>query len=107
MFQSSRLYGAESEESGKEEEMEREAENHCRHCKGVINVGTLHIPLKKLLRFQQIQRLCSSQDEIRLVTKIISSNLTLTASSAHSLLLYTPPSGVDPVGCIGCTCTPP
>ena len=68
MFQSSRLYGAESEES-EEEETEREAEDHCRHCKGIIDVGTLHIPLKKLLRFQQIQRLCSSQDEIRLVTK--------------------------------------
>ena len=67
ILQGLKRYGAESEEeSGGEEELD----NHCRHCKGLIDVGTVHVALKKLLKFQQIQQLCASEDEIRLVTNL-------------------------------------
>ena len=69
IFQGIVRYGAESGESAGEE---GELENRCRHCKGVVDVGTVHIPLKKLLKFQQIQQLCTSEDEIRFVSYAIS-----------------------------------
>jgi hypothetical protein len=65
MFQSIRRYGAEEGEGG--------TENHCRYCKGVVDVGSVHIPLGKLLKFPRIQQLCSSEDleEIRFVSTLI------------------------------------
>ena len=66
IFQSTRHYGA--EEGERESGEEGEGENNCSHCKGIIDVGSVHIPLGKLLKFPRIQQLCSSEEEIRFVT---------------------------------------
>ena len=68
IFQSTRHYGA--EEGERESGEEGEGENHCRHCKGVIDVGSVHIPLGKLLKFPQIHQLCSSEEEIRFISTL-------------------------------------
>ena len=44
-----------------------EKEDVCRHCGGVIDVGTVHVAIKKLLKFRQILQLGASEDEIRSV----------------------------------------
>ena len=46
---------------------ESEKEAHCKHCGGIIDLWTVHVALKELFKFPQIQRLTTSLDDIRYI----------------------------------------
>lgn len=48
---------------------ERETKTICSCCGGVVDLGTLHVALKELFRFPQVQQLSTSEDDIRLVRR--------------------------------------
>ena len=51
---------------GSDGETEAE-ETHCNCCGGPVDVGSVHVGLKEILKFPRIKQLSTSEDDIRLV----------------------------------------
>lgn len=58
-----------NEEEGKE--------NRCRHCRSLIDLWTVHVALKELFKFPQIQQLTVSVEDIRSAMIVYASSLAV------------------------------
>ena len=53
----------ESEDKGHAGETEKGT--HCKHCGGSVDLWTLHVALKEVFKYPQIQQMTSSVEDVR------------------------------------------